>query len=45
VIDPGTRLGPYEVLDGRFLAVVEEISASPQPATVVVNWTAEASKK
>jgi eukaryotic-like serine/threonine-protein kinase len=31
--------------DGRFLAVVEEVSGSAQPATVVANWPAEVSKR
>ena len=27
--------------DGKFLAVVQEVSGNAQPATVVINWTAE----
>jgi Tol biopolymer transport system component len=30
--------------DGRFLAVVQEVSGNAQPATVVVNWTSELKK-
>ncbi|MDQ2969755.1 MAG: protein kinase [Acidobacteriota bacterium] len=31
--------------DGRFLAVVQEVSGSAQPATIIVNWAAELSQK
>ena len=31
--------------DGRFLAVVREVSGNAQPATVVVNWTADRASK
>jgi Tol biopolymer transport system component len=43
---PGPGWKDFDVApDGRFLAMVEEVSASAQPATVVVNWTAEVSKR
>jgi Tol biopolymer transport system component len=43
---PGPGWRDFDVApDGRLLAVVEEVSASAQPATVVVNWTAEVSKR
>lgn len=31
--------------DGRFLAVVQEVSGSAQPATIIVNWAAELPQK
>jgi hypothetical protein len=45
-LGPGPRWKDFDVApDSRFLAVVEEVSGSAQPATVVVNWTAEVSTR
>ena len=43
---PGPGWQDFDVApDGRFLAVVEEVSGGAQPATVVVNWSAEAAQR
>ncbi len=43
---PGPGWKDFDVApDGRFLAMVEDVSSSAQPATVVVNWTAELPKR
>ncbi len=41
-VPAGTRWRDFDVSpDGRFLAVVMEVSGAAQPSTVVVNWTPE----
>ena len=43
-IDPSKGWGSFDVSDdGRFLAIVEEVSGPAQPATVVAHWSPRAS--
>jgi len=42
-IDPSRGWGAFDVSDeGRFLAIVEEVSGSSQPATVIAHWSPDA---